>query len=248
MTRRPGEAGRHHRTRERAPTPADPASDPPGQAQAPGQNDAPSPSPIIDLMEMLRGDEPVAWDAAEACLVGFPGWATYVQRLRYPSLTSNNRLVHVGDPAQYSYLGTSQIRTLARLFGPFAVLLDTRRTPFERAHMLRKLGVDPIQFATEGRHNASAAISLAAQEMLAAANSEGGLLRPAAFKSQEMELLRPVSPTGDAGADADLLHPVDGSVEPVRTTWWQRLAARLGRPHERDAPQRDASSQEEKSR
>jgi hypothetical protein len=194
---------------------------------------APPPSPIVELAEMLAGDKLVAWEDVEACLEDFPGWAEYAQRLRYPSLTSNNRMVFAGDPAQYSYLSAAQARALLRLFGPFAVLLDTRQTPFQRAHRLRELGVDPIEFIEESRHNASPAISEAAGEMLAAAESEGGLLRPVDDPAQAKELLHPAAPSGEEG----LLHPseegsatAERAAATKRPSWLQRLFGRREKP------------------
>jgi hypothetical protein len=195
-----------------------------GEERADVQSGA-SPNPIIDLVARLEGDEPVPWDEVDACLADYPGWAGFADALRDPGRMPYFLTQNPVDMAHITFVGRREASALLQMLKPFALLLDSRRTPAERVQLLRKELEDSDEFLDGCWHNASADVRAAAEEVLTAAEFGDDLLRPADSPPPEEGLLRPASDTDDSS----LLHPADEAAEPPRLSWWQRLVSRRER-------------------
>lgn len=180
---------------------------------------------IVRLVDLLSSEKLVAWQEVEELVNDFPGWRHMVERLHYPT----PRITSIGDPAQYTFLPRGMPQRLLAIFQPYALLLDARLEPAERAVRLhRDLGIDVTRFCKESLHDGSPEVSVAARSVLEACNNDRTLLRSASVPGDPpQQLLRTTS--GDNSPSDALLHPSSPPSPHNRTEkigWFRRLFGR----------------------
>jgi len=195
-------------------------------------------SPVVLLVELLESQARVEWETVEELVGDVPGWLRVVRMMRDPG--RNVRGGYTGraaSPESGLAVSREMRRRLHELFLPYAILLDARSTPTERAFRLKdEAGKIPIRFAEECLEAHIPAVVEAAQAVLDAAQSEETLLRGAmAPHIAPEELLRSVGADShpDTTSSAALLHPVDAmpSERATTHTWLHRLiSGRKSRP------------------
>jgi hypothetical protein len=184
---------------------------------------------IVDLVEKLRASARVEWDEVEALVTHVPAWHQLVQLLRN-SVSSKQLMGYQLPDIPSGFVPPEAQERMRELFQPYAILLDQRHTPAERAVLLEKeAGVDVRAFCEECLHGHDPVVVEAAQTVLEAWQMQMTLVRGAGVPEDPPdELLRSAPPDSAPGEDA-LLHPAeapDAPETPPARNWLQRLFAR----------------------
>jgi hypothetical protein len=161
---------------------------------------------IVLLVERLQEENEMELSEVQQLLEPYPGWSRWVDVLA----TEGD---HFGPRSMALILGTQAgapglVRPKLRevmlsMLLPYALLLDERRAPIERAaQLIQQIHVDIPHFCEECFRNEDPEIVTAAQTVLAAFEAEHDLLRGADRpQDQAKELLRPpVSSPVDSGS------------------------------------------------
>jgi hypothetical protein len=182
---------------------------------------------IVLLVERLQAEDALRYEEVVDRLSDYPGWSRWLEmvvsggdRFRIPGLASS-----LNAPLDESGLITPRIRAmlLEQLF-PYALLLDRRLTPTERALRLENaLNIGAVRFCEECLQNENEEIVTEAQIVLEAYQAEQSLLRGAARPQDTgQELLRPPA-SASTSPDALLRAAEETTVASPRVGWLRRL-------------------------
>jgi len=188
-------------------------------------------NPIVQLAELLASEERIEWDIVEDLVADVPGWLRLVQLMREPARNITGGYTGRGSSPESGLVVARTMRArLHEIFAPYAILLDTRLTPAERALRLKFVtGRDPLKFTEECLQAQIPEVVEAALVVREAAQSEETLLRGAAAPHTAPEELLRVGGLGELSRE-DLLLPAGMpiAIEPAHRvlTWLQRLFSR----------------------
>jgi hypothetical protein len=185
---------------------------------------------IVELVERLRSGTPIEWGEVEALVAHVPAWLTLVQLIHDRVATRQLLGYQLPDYPTLFIVPQALRERLLELFQPYAILLDQRYTPVERAARLEsEAGVDVTSFCEKCLYDHDPMIVEAAQAVEEADQIRWTLVRGASVPEDSPdELLRSAPPDSAPREDA-LLHPTEApeaQETPPKQNWLLRLFAR----------------------
>lgn len=192
---------------------------------------------VVTLVALLKADRDVAWEEVESLVAGFPGWRQIVSSLHDPAVNPIWRTVAYDEASEYAFLSSEKRQQLLDFFQPYAIFLDARLTPAQKAAQFMQWNPDGGRvrwFCREHLNDGLPEVAEAARAVLEACEADATLLRGASApeEAEGEELLRAAHP-GLSSSDALLqpsTRPADSGATPRSPAWLGRLFARRKRP------------------
>lgn len=180
---------------------------------------------IVLLVERLREDNELEVSEVQQRLAAYPGWSQWANLILMDGKHYGPSTVTLITGTQVGAPGLVPARTRQALLNtllPYALLLDSRHPPAERAIMLKQAGIEVENFCKECFHNEDQEIKTAAYVVLTEYEMRLDLLRGSSRPEDlAAELLRP--PTAPTSAE-NLLRAADSArADTPQPGWLQRL-------------------------
>jgi hypothetical protein len=186
---------------------------------------------VVTLVELLKADRDVAWEEVESLVADFPGWRHVVSSLHSPAVNPIWRTVAYDEASEYAFVSSKKRQQLLDFFQPYAIFLDARRTPAQKAAQLTQLNPDGDRvrwFCREHLQDGLPEVAEAARAVLEACEADATLLRGASVPEEAREKLLRAAQPGVPASDA-LLQPAaapDAEDTAPPSGWIRRLFSR----------------------